>query len=149
MTSIKEKIASDLIGAMRKQDKKTLGILRLIASEIKKIEVDQRISLEADADVITILQKMSKQRKESIVQFQKGGREDLVAQEEFELTILNQYLPAPLSESEVTHTIQEAIDLLGASKISDMGKVMEHVKARLQGRADMSKISMLVKSLLS
>lgn len=146
--SLLEKLNADLKNAMRERNKEELGVLRLITAAIKQVEVDERISVD-EIRLITILDKMVKQRKESIVQFQQGGREDLVEQEQFELTIINRYLPEPLSETEVARLIDEALSETQASKISDMGKVMERLKPQLQGRADLSKVSGIVKSKLS
>lgn len=134
---------------MRARDQKKLGTLRLITAAIKQIEVDERIVLEDDDRVLTILNKLVKQRKESISQFQTAGREDLVAQEQYELDIISHYLPEPLSEDEINTLIQQTMTALNAEKISDMGKVMAELKPLLQGRADMSKVSALIKAKLS
>lgn len=144
---LKEQIGNDLKDAMRARDKQVLDALRLVMAAIKQIEVDERIELD-DARVIAVLDKMSKQRKESISQFKKADRMDLVAQEEFELDLIGKYLPRPLSESEVRILIDEALDATGASKMSDMGKVMAQLKSQLQGRADMSKVSLIIKEKL-
>lgn len=148
MMTIKDRITSDLKDAMRARDQKKLGTLRLITAAVKQIEVDERIVVEEDR-MLVILDKLAKQRKESISQFQAAGRDDLVAQEEYELEIIGQYLPAPLSEAEITTLIDQAMTELNAEKISDMGKVMANLKPLLQGRADMSKVSALIKARLS
>lgn len=148
MMTIKDRITSDLKDAMRARDQKKLGTLRLITAAVKQIEVDERIVVEEDR-MLVILDKLAKQRKESITQFQAAGRDDLVAQEEYELEIIGQYLPEPLSDAEITTLIEQAMTALNAEKISDMGKVMAHLKPLLQGRADMSKVSALIKARLS
>lgn len=148
MNSIKDQINSDLKDAMRARDKEKLGVLRLITAEFKQVEVDERIEVD-EPRVLTILTKMVKQRHESINQFKKGGRADLIVQEEYELSILNHYLPEPLSEDEVSRLVEQVLASTGATKISDMGKVMEQLKPLLQGRADMGKVSGIIKSKLS
>lgn len=146
--TIIDRIRNDLKDAMRAQDKKKLGTLRLITAAIKQIEVDERIEVD-EARMLVILDKMAKQRKESITLFQAASRDDLIAQEEYELDIINHYLPEPLSEDEIQRLIATAILETGAAKISDMGKVMAQLKPLMQGRADMSKISALIKAQLS
>lgn len=146
--TIKEQLNADLISAMRAQDKKSLGALRLITAAIKQIEVDERIEVD-EMRLLAILDKLAKQRKESISQFTTAGRDDLVAQEEFELRLINQYLPEPLSDAELTNIVEQTLHELGAEKISDMGKVMAQLKPLLQGRADMGKVSAMLKNKLS
>lgn len=146
--TIKEQLNADLISAMRAQDKKSLGALRLITAAIKQIEVDERIEVD-EMRLLAILDKLAKQRKESISQFTTAGRDDLVAQEEFELRLINQYLPEPLSDAELTNIVEHTLHELGAEKISDMGKVMAQLKPLLQGRADMGKVSAMLKNKLS
>jgi uncharacterized protein len=146
--TIKERLNNDIKDAMRAKDKNLLTTLRLITAAVKQIEVDERIDVDEER-ILVILDKMTKQRKESISQFEKAGRDDLVAQEEFELAILAKYMPEPLSASEVEHLIQEAITSTGAQKMADMGKVMAQLKPSLQGRADMSQVSALIKARLS
>ena len=146
--TMKDKILNDLKDAMRARDKKKLDALRLISAAIKQIEVDERIDID-DTRMLVILDKLAKQRNESISQFRAAGRDELVAQEEFELALINQYLPEPLSESEVIQLVEQAIRTTGAEKISDMGKVMAELKPQLQGRADMSKVSAMIKAQLS
>lgn len=145
---IKERINSDLKDAMRARDQKTLNALRLITAAVKQIEVDERIEID-DARMLVILDKLAKQRNESISQFKAAGREDLVAQEEFELDIIKQHLPEPLSDSEIEVLVEQAMVAADAQKMSDMGKVMAQLKPLMQGRADMSKVSAMIKSKLS
>ena len=146
--TIKDRITSDLKDAMRARDQQKLGTLRLITAAIKQIEVDERIAVEDDQRILAILDKMVKQRKESIAQFESAGRDDLVATEKYEIGIISEYLPEPLSDSEITSLIEQALTTLNAEKTSDMGKVMAHLKPLLQGRADMSKVSLLIKARL-
>lgn len=148
MMSIKDRISNDLKDAMRARDKMKLDALRLITAAVKQVEVDERVTVD-DERMLVILDKMAKQRKESIAQFNTAGRHDLVAQEQFELDLISQYLPEPLSEDEVNQLVSEAIAEVNAEKMSDMGKVMAHLKPQLQGRADMSKVSALIKTKLS
>ncbi len=145
--SIKENIDVDLKNAMRAREKEKLGTLRLITAAIKQIEVDERIIVD-DARLLLILDKMLKQRKESIAQFEAAQRHDLVQQEQFELEIIKHYLPEPLSEEAILKLIDEAMVSTNAEKMSDMGKVMNHIKPHVQGRADMSQISALIKTRL-
>ncbi|WP_043873195.1 GatB/YqeY domain-containing protein [Legionella massiliensis] len=146
--TIKDRISNDLKDAMRARDKMKLDTLRLVTAAVKQVEVDERIEVDEER-MLVILDKLSKQRKESIAQFQAAGRDDLVAQEQFELDIISQYLPEPLSEAEIETLISKAIAEVGAEKMSDMGKVMALLKPQLQGRADMSKVSSLIKAKLS
>lgn len=146
--SIKDSITDHLKDAMRARDQKKLGTLRLLTAAIKQVEVDERIEVDDDR-LISILDKLAKQRKESITQFQAANRSDLVEQEQYELEIINHYLPAPLSEQEITALIEQALIECQAAKISDMGKVMAHLKPSLQGRADMSTVSARIKAKLS
>lgn len=145
--TIKEQLNSDIKDAMRAKDKNLLTTLRLISAAIKQIEVDERIEVDEDR-MLVILDKMTKQRKESIAQYEKAERQDLVDQEQYELNILAKYMPEPLSEAEVTDLVNEAITTSGAEKMADMGKVMAQLKTKLQGRADMSKVSALIKAKL-
>jgi uncharacterized protein YqeY len=146
--TIIERITSDLKDAMRARDQKKLSTLRLITAAIKQIEVDERIVVTEER-MLVILDKLTKQRKESIAQFQTAGRDDLVAQEVYELEIIGEYLPTPLSDTEINDAVNNAIIAVGAKKIGDMGKVMAQLKPTLQGRADMSKVSALIKARLS
>lgn len=146
--SIKERLNHDVKEAMRAKDKNLLTTLRLITAAIKQIEVDERIEVDEDR-LLVILDKMTKQRKESIAQYEKAQRDDLIQQEQFELNIIAQYLPEPLSTQEIEHLINEAITSTGAEKMADMGKVMGLIKGKMQGRADMTQVSALIKAKLS
>jgi uncharacterized protein YqeY len=134
--------------AMRAKDSARLSAVRLILAAIKQKEVDERVEL-TDADVVGILEKMIKQRRESIAQFEKAARNDLADAEKFELGVLSGYLPQQLGEAEIQKEINSVIAEVGASGVKDMGKVMAALKSRLAGRADMGKVSALVKSRLS
>jgi uncharacterized protein YqeY len=145
---LKDRITEDMKGAMRAGEKERLGTIRLVLAAIKQREVDERIALD-DGQVLAVLEKMIKQRKESIAQFESGGRADLVAKEQAELVILQAYLPAQMSEAEIDALIAEAVAATGASSIKDMGKVMGIVKAKAQGKADMGAVSARIKQKLS
>ena len=134
--------------AMRSGDKERLGTIRLIMAAVKQREVDERITLD-DTQVLGVLEKMGKQRRESMAQFQAGGRADLVAKEAAELAIINAYMPAALSDAELDALINEAIGTTGASSLKDMGKVMGLIKSRAQGRADMAAVGARIKARLS
>lgn len=146
--TLKERITEDMKGAMRAGEKERLGTIRLVLAAIKQREVDERITLD-DGQVLAVLEKMIKQRREAITQFESGGRADLVAKEQAELTLLQTYLPAQLSETEIDALIAEAIASTGAASIKDMGKVMGLVKAKAQGKADMGAVSARIKQKLS
>jgi uncharacterized protein len=145
---LKDRITEDMKGAMRAGEKERLGTIRLILAAIKQREVDERITLD-DGQVLAALEKMIKQRKESIAQFESGGRADLVAKEQAELAVLQAYLPAQMSEAEIDALITAAVASTGASSIKDMGKVMGIVKAQAQGKADMGAVSARIKQKLS
>lgn len=145
--ALKDRITDDMKSAMRAGEKERLGTIRLILAAIKQREVDERILLD-DAQVLAVLDKMVKQRRESMTQFRSGGREDLVAKEAAELSILQNYLPAQLSESELDALIGEAIAASGATSVKDMGKVMGVVKGKAQGRADLGALSARIKAKL-
>ena len=145
--SLKDRIQQDVKDAMRAKDKPRLAAIRLITAAIKQREVDERIELD-DAQVTTVLDKMAKQRRESISQFEKAGRDDLIAQEVMELEIIQSYLPEQLGEDEINALIDSAMQATGATSIKDMGKVMGQLKPKLQGRADMSAVSALIKARL-
>lgn len=145
--SIKEQINHDLKDAMRAREKQRLEVLRLINAGIKQIEVDERTEVD-DARMLQLLDKMAKQRKESISQYQNANRVDLVAQEEYELGIINHYLPTPLDDAEILQLVEKAIEECQAEKMADMGKVMAWLKPKVQGRADMSIVSQHIKSRL-
>jgi uncharacterized protein YqeY len=146
--SLKERIQEDMKGAMRSGDKDRLGTIRLIMAAVKQREVDERITLD-DTQLLAVLEKMGKQRRESIAQFQAGGRADLVAKENAELTIINAYMPARLADDELDALINQAISETGASSIKDMGKVMGIIKSKAQGRADMAAVGARIKARLS
>ncbi|WP_045096883.1 GatB/YqeY domain-containing protein [Legionella fallonii] len=146
--TIKERLNNDIKDAMRAKDKNLLTTLRLITAAVKQIEVDERIEV-GEERMLAILDKMTKQRKESIAQYEKANRDDLVAQEQFELNIISRYLPEPLSAAEIEQLVKEAIAATGAEKMADMGKVMAQLKTQLQGRADMTQVSALIKAKLS
>jgi uncharacterized protein YqeY len=145
--TLKERILEDVKSAMRSGEKERLATLRLITAAIKQREVDERIALD-DVQILSVVEKMLKQRKESIAQFEAGGRADLVAKEQAELAILTAYQPAQLSEADVDALIAAAIAATGATSIKDMGKVVAHVKAAAAGRADMAAVSARVKAKL-
>jgi len=146
--SLRDRIQDDMKAAMRSGEKDRLGTLRLLLAAIKQREVDERITLD-DAQVLAVLEKMSKQRRESIAQFQAGNRPDLVAKENAELTLLTSYLPAALSDAELDALINAALTETGASSVKDMGKVMAAIKLHAQGRADMARVGARVKARLS
>jgi len=145
---LKTQIQEDVKNAMRAREKQKLGTLRLIMSELKRREVDERIEL-TDQDVLGILEKMLKQRKDSLRQYSDAGREDLAAQEQFEIDLIGQYLPEPLSAEAVAELIDSIVAELNASDMSAMGRVMGQLKPQLQGRADMAEVGSLVKRRLS
>ena len=145
---LKNKITEDMKAAMRARDTARLGTVRLLLAAMKQKEVDERVVL-ADADVLAIIDKMMKQRRESIAQFEKAGRNDLADAEKAEIAVLSAYLPQQLSEVEVAKEIEAAIAATGASGAKEMGKVMGLLKSRLAGRTDMGKVSGLVKAKLS
>ena len=146
--SLKNRIQDDVKDAMRARDKVRLPVLRLITAAIKQKEVDERIELD-DAAVLAVLDKMAKQRRESLEQYEKADREDLARQERFELELLKDYLPEQLGEEEVSSLIEQAITQTGASSMRDMGAVMGILSQQLQGRADMKAVSTAVRSKLS
>jgi uncharacterized protein len=146
--TLKERITEDMKSAMRAGEKERLGTIRMALAAIKQREVDERITLD-DGQVLAVLEKMIKQRKEAIPQFQTGGRADLVAKETAEVSILETYLPARLSDAELDALIAGAIASTGASSAKDMGKVMALVKSQAQGRADMGVVSARVKEKLA
>jgi len=145
---LKQDITDDMKSAMRAKQKDRLVTIRLILAAIKQIEVDERIELD-DARITTILVKMVKQRKESISQFSKANRTDLVDKEQAEIVIINKYMPSPLSAEEVETIIQDAIASTGASSIKEMGKVMGMIKPKLEGKADIGQVSQKIKALLT
>jgi len=146
--SLKSQLQSDMKSSMKSGDKGRLGVIRLMLAAIKQIEVDERIELD-NARIIAVLDKMAKQRRESITQFDLAGRDDLTAIEQAELKIIQEYLPEALSEDEINELVEQSIASTSAVSIKDMGKVMGMLKPQLQGRADMGKVSQLIKSRLS
>lgn len=146
--SLKDRINDDLKAAMRGGDAARRDAMRLLLAALKQREVDERKEL-ADADVVTVIDRMIKQRREAIAQFEKGGRQDLAEKEQFELGVLQAYMPQALSDAEIEAAVAEAISAASAKSPSDMGKVMGALKGKLAGRADMSKVSSLVKAKLA
>jgi len=145
--SLKERITQDMKDAMRSAEKERLGVIRMLQAAIKQREVDERITLD-DAQVLSVIEKMIKQRKEAIAQFEAGGRADLAEKEAAEAKQLSAYLPAQLSQSEIEALVAAAIAETGAATVKDMGKVMGLVKTRAAGRADMGAVSALIKAKL-
>lgn len=146
--TLKDRIKADMINAMRNQDKPRVAAIRLLTAEIKQREVDSRTDQD-DAAVIALIDKMISQRKDALQQYQQANRSDLAAQEEYEISILQEFLPEQLSAQEVEELIEAAISSLSATTMRDMGKVMAELKPKLQGRADMPKVSQTVKDRLS
>lgn len=146
--SLKARVSEDMKAAMKARDSARLGAVRLLLAAIKQREVDERIEL-SDADVLSVIEKMLKQRRDSISQYQSAGRQDLVDQENFEVQILSAYMPQQASEAEIAAEIDKAFASSGAKGMADMGKVMAALKLTLAGRADMGKLSALVKARLA
>ncbi len=147
-STLKDTIVADMKSAMKEGNKERLGTIRLILAAVKQVEVDSRTDV-SDDDLISILDKMCKQRRESISQFEQANRDDLASKEKSELDIISEYLPAALSEEEIASLIDNAISQTSASSMKDMGAVMSILKPQLQGRADMSLVSKQIKSKLS
>jgi uncharacterized protein len=145
--SLKARITEDMKNAMRSGEKDRLGLIRMLQAGIKQREVDERIQLD-DAQVLSVIDKMIKQRKDSVEQFRAGGREDLVAKESAEIVWLTDYLPAQLSDAELDALIKDAIAATGAASMKDMGKVMGILKPKAQGRTDMGALSARIKAAL-
>ena len=146
--SVKERLSEDVKTAMRARDKERLGTLRMATAAIKQREVDERIELD-DAQILAVIEKMIKQRREAAEQFDQGGRAELAEKERTEIEVLRVYLPEPLSDEAVDAAIAKAIEATGASEMRDMGKVMGQLKGELQGRADMKQVSQRVRAKLS
>ena len=146
--TLKSRLQDDMKSSMKSGNKERLGVIRLMLSAIKQIEVDERIELDNDR-ITTVLDKMAKQRRESITQFDSAGRDDLTAIEQAELKIILEYLPEALSDAEINDLVEQSINATGAVTIKDMGKLMGMLKPQLQGRADMGKVSQLIKARLS
>ena len=147
MSALKARLTDDMKLAMKSGDKARLGVIRLLLAAIKQKEVDERVTL-SDDDVLAILVKQSKQRRESIDQFQTAGRQDLVETEQFELQVIETYLPAKLSETEIRLIIADTIAATGAQGVAQMGAVMNAVRAKVAGRADLAAVSQWVKAAL-
>jgi len=145
---LKQRVQSDMKAAMKAGEKRKLGVIRLILAAIKQREVDERVELD-DTQVLAVLDKMLKQRRDSIEQYSNANREDLAEQERFEVGICQQYMPAALGEDELIALVDQAIADTGATSMQDMGKVMGQVKPKAQGRADMGTVSKLVKERLA
>ncbi|MFY0678024.1 MAG: GatB/YqeY domain-containing protein [Neptuniibacter sp.] len=148
MSELKQQITNEMKAAMRAKAKERLGTIRMILAELKRIEVDERIELD-DTRVLAVLDKMSKQRRDSISQFEEAARMDLADAERRELEVIKTFLPQPLSEEEIADLIKQAAEQSGAQSMQDMGKIMGILKPQVQGRADMGIISKLVKAQLS
>jgi hypothetical protein len=146
--SLKQQISEDMKAAMRAKDTARLGAVRLLLAAMKQREVDERIEL-SDTDIVTIIEKMLKQRRDSISQFEAAGRHDLADIEKFEVGVLQAYMPQQLGEAEISAAVAEVIASTGAAGPQDMGKVMGMLKPRLAGRADMGKVSALIKAQLA
>ncbi|KXS32324.1 MAG: aspartyl-tRNA amidotransferase subunit B [Candidatus Gallionella acididurans] len=146
--SLKQQITEDMKAAMRAKDAARLGAIRLLLAAMKQREVDERVEL-SDADVVAIIEKMNKQRRDSISQYEAAGRQDLADVEKFEMSVLAEYMPQQFSEAEVVAAVAEAIAASGATGQQDMGKVMGVLKSKLAGRADMGKVSALIKTQLT
>lgn len=145
--TLKQQLTAEMKAAMRAKEKERLAAIRLILSEVKRIEVDERIDVD-DTRMLVILDKMCKQRRDSITQYEQGGREDLAAQERFEMEVIQTFMPEPLDDAELDRLIQSAIAQSGASSMKDMGQVMAILKPQLQGRADMAAVSKKIKASL-
>jgi uncharacterized protein YqeY len=145
--TLKERISEDMKAAMRAKDAARLSAVRLLLAAMKQKEVDERVEL-TDADVLGVIEKMVKQRRESIAQYEKAARQDLADQEKFEIGVLSAYLPQQMSQAEVEQAVAAAVADSGAAGVKDMGKVMAILKPKLAGRADMGKVSGLVKAKL-
>jgi len=146
--ALREKLNEDIKSAMKAREQEKLAALRLMLAAVKQREVDERITLD-DAGVIAVVEKMIKQRKDSIAQYEKAARQDLADREKFEIGVIESYLPQQLSQAEIDSIVAEAIAATGAKSAADMGKVMGVVKPKLAGRADMGKVSGLVKAKLA
>jgi uncharacterized protein YqeY len=146
--TLKERITEDMKAALRAKETARLSSVRLLLAAIKQREVDERIEL-TDADVVAVIDKMLKQRRDSIVQYEAGGRQDLADVEKFEVQVLTAYMPQAVGQAEIEAAITDAIAAAGAKSVQDMGKVMAALKPKLSGRADMAKVSALVKTKLS
>ncbi len=149
MPTLKNRIHEDMKAAMRAKEKERLGVIRLILAAIKQREVDERITLDQDEQILAILEKMVKQRRDSISQYESAGRDDLATVEKQEIDILQQYMPTQMNTAEIEIAVTEIIAETAATGPADMGKVMSAVKSKLQGRADMGQVSQRVKTKLN
>jgi len=150
--SIKSQLTESMKSAMRAQNKELLGTIRLILSALKQVEVDKRIDLnsdEADVQVLAILSKMLKQRRDSIEQYTKADRMDLAAREQAEVEVIKSFMPPQLDEAQIKMLLQEAIEQLGATSVKDMGKIMAYLQPKMQGRADLAAVGLQLKDLLA
>ena len=147
MSELKNTIGAATRAAMRARDRRRLGALRLVNADIKRVEVDERREL-ADADVLQVLTRMLKQRRDSLKQYRDAGRDDLADQEQFEIDLIDEFMPQAASDDDIAQAIDEAVASVGATSMRDMGKVMGALRGSLQGRADMGRISGLVKERL-
>jgi uncharacterized protein YqeY len=141
---LRERVQNDMKSAMKAGEKRRLGVIRLMLAAVKQREVDERITLD-DTQVLAVLDKMVKQRRDSVDQYTQAGRDDLAEQERYEIDVIQTYLPAQLGDEELTGLIREAIEATGAQSMKDMGKVMGMLRPQVQGRADMTVVSALVK----
>ncbi|WP_457640065.1 GatB/YqeY domain-containing protein [Persephonella sp.] len=148
MAELLKRLQEEMKTAMKSGEKERLSVIRMLISEIKKVQIDRKKEL-SDDEIIQVLQKYAKQRKESIKQYKEAGREDLAQKEEFELKVVQEFLPQPLSEEELKAVVEQAISETGASSMKDMGKVMKVVMEKVKGRADGSVVSAIVKEKLS
>ena len=148
MSEIKQRLSDDMKTAMREKDKARLGVVRLALAAIKQREVDERIELD-DVQVLAVIDKMVKQRRDSASQYEAASRQDLADQENYEISVLSTYLPAALSDAEVDALIEEAVAATGAASMQEMSKVMGWLKPKVQGRADMGAVSQKIKARLS
>jgi len=144
---LKQRLQDDMKAAMKAGDKRRLGIIRLINAAIKQREVDERIALD-DTQVLAVLDKMLKQRRDSVSQYDAAGRQDLADQERYEIEVCQEYMPAAMSQAEIDIVITEALGATGAASMKDMGRVMGLVRPKVQGRADMAQVSALIKQRL-
>lgn len=147
-SALKQRLTDDMKLAMRNKDKPRLGVVRLALAAIKQREVDERIELD-DSQVLAVLDKMVKQRRDSIGQYEAAGRQELADQEHYEISVLQDYLPTALTEEEIDTLVSEAVERSGAESMKDMGKVMGILKPQIQGRADMAAVSQIIKARLS
>lgn len=148
MSELFKKLQEDMKNAMKSGEKERLSTIRMLISEIKKVQIDSKKEL-TDDDVVSILQKYLKQRKEAYSQYISAGREDLARKEQFEIDVVQEYLPQPLSEEELSNIIQQTIQEVGASSVKDMGKVVKAVMEKVKGRAEGATVSRIVKEKLS